>query len=129
MSRVWTQVMDNYESQIYRARHSTCGLGEMFEFFLKTFEHPPARPIRWNHFDVYPEFSVWDYKIASDRIAPGFTMLENVDKNGLRCAVREFVPGGELVPFVNLLITTAALYEKNQLYLINNVDINNSKLT
>lgn len=127
MNRVWGQLMDNYESKIYHAGHSTCGLGEMFESFLKTFAHPPSRPVQWNHFDVYPEFSVWDYKVSSDRIAPGFTMLENVDKNGFRCTVREFVPGGELMPFVNLSITTAALYEKNQLYVINDIDINNLK--
>ena len=47
MNRVWSQVMDNYDWKIYDAEHSTCGLGEMFGFFLKTFEHPPARPSRW----------------------------------------------------------------------------------
>src|SRR2546423_2268673 len=67
MNRIWPQVMDNYESKIYNAEHSTCGLGEMFVFFMKTFEHPPARPLRWDHTDVYPEFSVWDYHVTTDR--------------------------------------------------------------
>jgi hypothetical protein len=58
MNRIWFQVMDNYESKVYDAEHSTCGLGEMFEFILKTFEHPPARPSKWTHTDVYPNFSV-----------------------------------------------------------------------
>ena len=127
MNRIWPQVMDNYESKIYDAEHSTCGLGEMFGFFLKTFEHPPARPQKWDHTDVYPEFSVWDYHVSSDRNVPGFTILENVDKKGFRCSVKEFLPDGELMPFVNLSITTPAVYEKNTKYVINDVDTRNLK--
>lgn len=122
MNRIWPRLMDNYEYKIYDAEHSTCGLGEMFGFFVKTFENPPARPLKWDHIDVYPEFTVWDYTISSDRNVPGFTILENVDKRGFRCSVREFLPNGELMPFVNLSITTPPLYEKNQLYFINDVD-------
>jgi len=78
--------------------------------------------LKWDHIDVYPEFSVWDYTISSNRNVPGFTILENVDKRGFKCSVREFLPDGELMPFVNLSITTSAVYEKNQSYLINDVD-------
>ncbi|HEY6979127.1 MAG TPA: alpha/beta hydrolase-fold protein [Chitinophagaceae bacterium] len=127
MNRVWPQVMDNYESKIYNAEHSTCGLGEMFNFFMKTFEHPPAKPLRWDHIDVYPEFSVWDYHVSSDRNLPGFTILENVDKKGFRCSVREFLPNGELMPFVNISVITPPIYEKNTLYLVNDVDTRNFK--
>src|SRR5437762_2821315 len=114
--------MDNYEYKIYDAEHSTCGLGEMFGFLFNTFKNPPARPLRWDHVDVYPEFSVWDYKVSSDRNVPGFTILENVDKRGFRCTVREFLPDGEILPFVNLTITTPPQYEKNQTYIINDVE-------
>ena len=122
MNRIWPHIMDNYEYKIYDAKHSTCGLGEMFGFFVNTFEHTQKKPLKWDHIDVYPEFTVWDYKIISDRIVPGFTILENVDKRGFKCSVREFLPDGEIMPFVNLLITTPAVYEKNQLYIINDVD-------
>jgi len=122
MNRIWPRIMDNYEYKIYDAEHSTCGLGEMFGFFVQTFENPPARPLKWDHIDVYPEFSVWDYTISSDRNIPAFTILENVDKRGFRCSVKEFLPDGELMPFVNLSITTPPLYEKKQLYFINDVD-------
>ena len=127
LNRIWLQVMDNYECKIYDADHSSCGLGEMFGFFLKTFANPPIRPLRWDHIDVYPEFSVWDYHISSDRDVSGFTVLENVDKSGFRCTVRRFVPDGEIMPFVNLSVTTAAVYEKNQLYVINDIDLKSSK--
>jgi len=127
LNKVWPQVMDNYEFKIYDAGHSTCGLGDLFSFLLKTFENPPIKPLKWNHIDVYPEFSVWDYKVSTDRNVPGVTILENVDKRGFRCTVREFLPDGEILPFVNLSITTPALYEKNQFYTINDVDIKELK--
>lgn len=129
LNRVWPQVMDNYEYKIYDAAHSTCGMGDMFGFLLKTFETPPARPLKWDHIDVYPEFSVWDYQVRSDRIVPAFTILENVDKRGFRCSVREFLPDGELLSFVKLSITTPPVYEKNQLYIINDVDTKTLKIS
>ena len=116
LNRVWPQVMDNYSSKMYDAAHSTCGMADMFNFILKTFENPPPRPQRWNHIDVYPKFSVWDYTISSDRRLPGFTVLENVDVRGFKCTVREFLPDGEVLPFVNLTVTTPPIYEKNQSY-------------
>ena len=122
MNRVWTQVMDHYTYKIYQAAHSTCGLGDMFDFLMQAFEDPPEKPDRWHHIDVYPGFSVWGYQVASDRLVPGFTILENVDKRGFRCSVREFLPDGELMPFVDLTVTTAPLYQKNHEYLVNDVD-------
>ena len=53
---------------------------------------------------------------------PGFTSLENVNARGFRSFVREFLPDGELMPFVDLSITTDPVYEKNQEYLINDID-------
>ena len=127
LNRIWLQVMDNYEYKTYDAAHSTCGLGEMFRFLLGSFDNPPAKPARWNHIDVYPDFSVWDYNVSSDRIIPGFTILENVDRRGFRSAVREFMPDGELMPFVKVIVTTPPVYEKNQIYTINDINPNLSK--
>jgi len=122
MNKVWTQVMDNYEYKIYEAAHSTCGMAEMFDFLMESFENPPEKPDTWHHTDVFPGFSVWGYQVGSDRIVPGFTSLENVNARGFRSSVREFLPDGELMPFVDLSVMTAPLYEKNQEYLINDVD-------
>jgi hypothetical protein len=71
---------------------------------------------------VYPEFSVWDYNVTTDRNVPGFTVLENVDKRGFRCSVKEFLPDGELLPFVNVMVTTPPIYDANQLYSVNDLD-------
>jgi hypothetical protein len=122
MNKVWTQVMDNYEYKIYKAAHSTCGMSEMFDFLMESFNDPPGKPEKWHHIDVYPAFSVWGYDVGSDRIVPGFTILENVNSKGFRCAVREFLPDGDLMPFVDLSLTTAPVYEKNREYLINDMD-------
>ena len=122
MNKIWTQVMDNYEYKIYEAAHSTCGMAEMFDFLMESFKDPPGKPEKWHHIDVYPGFSVWGYQIGSDRIVPGFTILENVDPGGFRCAVREFLPDGGLMPFVDLTVTTAPVYKKNQEYLISDMD-------
>ncbi len=127
MNRIWTQVIDNYEYKIYNAAHSTCGLSEMFEFIMKTFQNPPPLPASWDHIDVYPEFSVWNYKISSDRDLPGLTVIENVNKRGFRCSVREFLPEGTLMPYVNLSVLTPPIYEKNALYNISDIDICNLK--
>ena len=127
MNRVWAQVIDNYDWKIYDAEHSTCGMGDMFAFLMKTFENPPPRPLKWDHIDVYPKFSVWDYEISSDRNVPGFTVLENVNKRGFKCSVREFLPDGELLPFVNVSIRTSPVYEKNTSYTINDVELKSLK--
>jgi S-formylglutathione hydrolase FrmB len=127
MNRMWSQLMDNYKWKIYDAEHSTCGLGEMFDTIISTFDHPLPKPVKWNHTEVYPEFDVWNYHVSSDRSVAGFTVLENVDERGFRSAVREFVTDGQLIGNVQLVITTAPLYEKNQAYTINDIDLTTGK--
>jgi enterochelin esterase-like enzyme len=123
LNKIWTQIMDNYEYKVYPAAHSTCGMGEMFGFLMHSFENPPAKPVKWSHIDVYPEFSVWDYEVSSDRDVSGVTVLENVDGRGFRCSVREHLPDGSLLPFVKLTVTTPSLYDINAEYVINDVDL------
>lgn len=129
MNRVWPQIIDNYEYKVYDAAHTTCGMADMFAFIMKTFEKPPARPLRWDHIDVYPEFSVWDYEIMTDRTVPGFTILENVDVRGFRSSVREFLPDGSLLPYVKVTVRTPGIYEKNQMYIIHDLDIRTTNVT
>lgn len=129
LNRVWPQLIDNYDYKMFDAAHSTCGLGEMLSFILKTFENPPAKPDTWAHIDVYPHFSIWDYKVMSDRTVPGFTVLEKVNERGFRSAVREFLPDGELLSFVDVTVVTPGLYEKNTEYTINDINLTTQKVT
>jgi S-formylglutathione hydrolase FrmB len=122
LNRIWPELISNYEWKIYDAAHSTCGMGEMFDFISKAFENPLATPSQWDHIDVYPDFSVWDYEVSTDRNVPGFTILENVDRRGFECSVREFLPGGELLSFVKVTVTTAPHYQKNTEYVIQDID-------
>jgi S-formylglutathione hydrolase FrmB len=128
LNRVWTQVMDSYAFKIYPGeQHTTSGLGEMFEFAFNTFKNPPHKPSMWSHIDVYPEFSVWDYTVSSDRNVSGFTILENVNERGFKSSVREFMPNGELLSFVTLSITTPPIYERNQWYTVNDFETKSGK--
>jgi hypothetical protein len=127
LNNIWTLMMDNYEYKVYPAAHSTCGMGEMFGFIMKSFQHPAEKPVKWSHIDVYPEFTVWDYNVSSDRDISGFTILENVDTRGFRCSVRDHLPDGELFPFVRLSVTTPSLYETNASYMINDIDLRTLK--
>jgi len=129
LNRVWTQVMDHYDYKIFDAAHATCGLEEMLSFILKTFENPPARPSKWAHTDVYPDFTVWGYEVTTDRTTPGFTILEKVDKRGFRISVREFLPDGALLSSVKVSVKTGPIYETDQEYTITDVDIRTSKVS
>jgi len=123
LNKVWLQVMDNYEFEIYEAEHSTCGMGEMFTFLKSSFDNPPVIPDNWNHTDVYPDFTVWDYKVLTDRDIPGFTLLERVNKGGFKCSVRQHLPDGEILPHVNVTVVTPCLYRKNSEYIISDINI------
>ena len=128
LNKIWLEVMDNYHYKVYNARHTTCGLADMFEFILETFENPPVKPEKWDHIDIYPEFKVWDYQVSSNRFLSGFTILENVDKRGFKSSIRTFLPDGELMPFVELMMTTAPHYEPGQHYIINDITPYNKKI-
>jgi enterochelin esterase-like enzyme len=119
--------LQNYSYSEYKAQHAACGLADMFNFMLQSFTHPPAVPANWNHIEVYPAFSVWGYDISSDRDIPGFTVLENVCKNGFKMSVREFLPDGPLLPAVGLVVMTDAVYKKNFRYTIKDRDLISGK--
>lgn len=129
MNAVWTQVIDNYSYKIFDDGHSSCGLAEMFSFFLETFRNPVPLPDQWSHTDVYPRFSVWDYEVSTDRTVEGFTSLENVDVKGFRIGVREFLPDGRELAFVNVTVTTPPFYEKNQSYEIVDHELSSGRTT
>ncbi|NND34506.1 MAG: hypothetical protein HKN76_18110 [Saprospiraceae bacterium] len=123
LNRVWIKTMDQYSFKIFPGdEHTTSGLGEMFEFLLQTFNDSRDKPERWDHIDIYPNFSVWDYQVISDRGIPGFTLLEDVDVRGFTSTVREFLPGGSALPHVNLSILTPAIYLKDHIYEITDYD-------
>ena len=123
MNRLLLNAVPQYEFKIYDASHTTCGLGDMFGFIMKAFESPLPLPEQWDYIDIYPFFEVWDYKIETNRNRAGFTILENVNQNGFKVAVRNFLPDGELMPNVSVNVMTSPRYKKNQEYHITDVDL------
>jgi hypothetical protein len=123
MNRFLLNVVPHYEFKVYDASHTTCGLGDMFGFIMKSFESPLPLPEQWDYIDIYPFFEVWGYKVETNRNRAGFTILENVNQNGFKIAVRNFLPDGELMPNVAVKIITSPIYKKNHEYHITDVDL------
>ncbi len=123
LNRYLLNVLPQYEFKVYEASHITCGLGDMFGFIMKAFESPLPLPEQWDYIDIYPYFEVWGYEVETNRNRAGFTILENVNQNGFKIAVRNFLPDGELMPNVSAKIKTSPIYKKNQLYHITDVDL------
>ena len=111
LNLIWT--MPTHEAETFDFDHGTPGMAKTLAFHMNAFATPSSRPTSWNHIDVYPTFSVWDWTIETDRKQPGMTSIENVSRNGFRSSVREWMPGGKILRDINIKITSARLYKKN----------------
>ena len=98
MNAIWKFARDWHETEDFDSDHGTPGMAKTLEFHMNAFAHPLPRPAVWSHADVYPNFTVWGWEVASDRKQPGFTTLENVSATGFRSAVREWLPDGATLP-------------------------------
>ena len=110
LNAIWKYARDWHETEEFDSDHGTPGIAKTLAFHMYAFAHPLPRPAVWNHADVYPNFSVWGWEVASDRKQPGFTVLSDVSAAGFRSCVREWLPGGAAIPNVKLSIETARLY-------------------
>jgi hypothetical protein len=110
MNALWKFARDWHETEDFDFDHGTPGMAKTLEFHMNAFAHPLPRPAVWNHADVYPNFTVWGWEVASDRKQPGFTALSNVSAAGFRSSVREWLPGGATIPGVKVSIETDKLY-------------------
>jgi pimeloyl-ACP methyl ester carboxylesterase len=111
MNQIWK--IPTHETEEFDSDHGVPGLAKTLAFHMNAFVNPLPRPDSWSHADVYPNFSVWDWTVESDRRRPGFTSLQNVSRDGFESEVREWLPGGKLLSEVHLKITTARLYPPN----------------
>lgn len=110
MNAIWLFTAPNHETEEIEFDHGTPKMAKTLDFHMRAFANPLAKPAAWNHIDVYPYFDVWGWSVASNRRSPGFTVLENVSKSGFRSSVREWLPGGPVLPKVKLSISTDRLY-------------------
>jgi Putative esterase len=112
MNLLWQ--IPTHETENFDSDHGVPGLSKTLMFHMNAFANPLPQPESWAHADVYPNFSVWDWTIETDRRQRGFTSLSDVSRAGFRSSVREWLPGGRLLSYTRVKITTAPLYPKNQ---------------
>lgn len=123
MNRYLMNAVPHYQFKQYEASHITCGMGDMFAFMMQAFKTPLPLPEKWDYIDIYPYFEVWDYKVETSRNRSGYTILENVDKEGFNLAVRNFLPDGELMPNVEVQVVTAPIYKVSTEYKVTDIDL------
>jgi hypothetical protein len=96
------------------------GKTDVFEramkFVVDAFNDPLPQPLRWWHYDLYPEFSVWGYHVKSNKQEPGFIYLKNVSKSGLGIHSRKWLPDGPPLSSVTFEVTTPAIYQPDTKY-------------
>ena len=123
MNAVWDFVRPHHEHEEFEFDHSTPGMAKTLRFHMNAFARPLPPPRLWHHIDVYPVFDVWCYAVETDRTRPGFTAIENVSPTGFRSSVREWLPGGRLMPFVNVRVATSGVYEAGRVYRVSDVNL------
>lgn len=130
---IWSE-MKNYEYHKLKGGHKVDDPGEtkVFESAVKfindQFSHPVPRQEQWTHYDLCPEFSVWDYSVKSNKDKPGYLLLKNVDAHGFGFYTTQWLPGGPAVKNCKANITTAPLYHPNTIYHISNYNTLENKL-
>jgi hypothetical protein len=110
MNAIWNYTRPFHETAEFDADHGTPHMGETLDFHMRAFANPLPRPEVWSHTDVYPNFVIWGWAIASDRKQPGLTVIEGASLNGFQSSVREWVPSGRLLANVKLRIVSGRLY-------------------
>jgi hypothetical protein len=80
------------------------------DFHMEAFANPMPKPKVFDHADPYPNFTIWSWQVISDRRRPGITQLENVSSHGFHCVVREWMPGGAIMPEIKLTVTSPPIY-------------------
>ena len=128
LNSIWSFVLPTHQTEEFDAEHAASGVAKTLEFHMQAFAHPLPKPAVFTHADVYPNFGVWGWEVASDRRQPGFTVLGDVSAGGFRCAVREWIPGGASIPAVKLSVTSAALYPPASLHTVTYVRLRDGQV-
>ena len=106
LNAIWSFAAPAHETEEFDADHSAPGIAKTLDFHMAAFARPLPKPTVFSHADVYPNFGIWGWEVASDRRRPAVTVLENVSRTGFRSAVREWMPSGAVIPEVKLSLTS-----------------------
>ncbi len=120
---LWEGGLD-YEYWTFEGGHKVDDPGktEVFEkamhFVNTAFHHPAPKPDHWGHYDIYPQFSVWDYHIKSNKNEPGFIFLKNVSGRGFGFYTHQWLPDGPPLKDCMIEVKTAPVYQPRTTYQI-----------
>jgi enterochelin esterase-like enzyme len=96
------------------------GKTDVFEkamnFVSNAFKDPIEEPSTWSHYDIYPHFELYNYKVTSDKKEPGFIFLNHVSPYGFGIYTRQWLPDGPPLSTCNMKIVTAPIYPSNTMY-------------
>lgn len=123
----------NYESWHYgigyfKGFHNAVNIKGQFDFHMKYFRMPLARPEKWHHIDVYPDFSVWNYNVNTDRKIPGFTILDDVRREGFSIQTKQWLPDGPLAPNIAVQVLTDSIYSPNTRFELIKLNVSTRKI-
>lgn len=116
--------LKNYEYHQLKGGHKVDDPGEtkVFEsairFVTNQFENPVPLNPKWSHYDLCPDFSLWDYSVKSNKAEPGYLFLLNVDAHGFGFYSKKWLPDGPAIKNIKAEISTAPVYEPNTVYQI-----------
>lgn len=124
----------NYESWQYgigyfRGFHNAVNIKSQFDFHMHYFRMPLARPEKWHHIDMFPNFSVWNYNVTSNRTIPGFTILDDVRREGFGIHTRQWLPDGPIVPDLAVQLHTDSIYPPATRLELIELDVDTRKIT
>ena len=107
----------HYSYELFPGNHKIDDPGktEIFEkalsYVVNAFEHPVVKTKKWSHYDIYPDFNVWDYSVKTDKHKPGFIYLWSVNSKGFGLYSQKWLPDGPNLDTCNMDVTTAPLYD------------------
>lgn len=131
---LWEGGLD-YEYWTFEGGHKVDDPGktEVFEkamhFVTTAFKNPASKPDHWGHYDLYPQFSVWDYHIKSDKHEPGFIYLKKVSGSGFGLYTHQWLPEGPPVNACLMEVKTAPVYQPGIEYQIKRYSKEDKKVT
>jgi pimeloyl-ACP methyl ester carboxylesterase len=129
LNAVWTYAGPAHETEEFDSDHGAPAIAKTLDFHMAAFAKPLPKPAVFSHSDVYPNFGVWGWEVASDRRRPAITVLENVSRAGFRSAVREWVPSGAVIPEVKFsLASPARLYVPGSMHPVTFIHLSDGKV-
>lgn len=99
------------------------------KFVSDAFLNPLPRSDRWYHYDFYPEFELWGYKVSTNKQEPGFITLKRVSKSGFGITSQKWLPDGPPLAGLKATVTTAPHYEPHSEYDVVKLDMKSGGVT